>query len=65
MGKLSSSAVEFRIIKIDECVFYQAKTMYILYTNDYILAGPYEVKLRHIVVDIKAVGLDITEEGDL
>ena len=38
--------------------------MYILYTDDYILAGPYEKYFRHIVVDIKAVGLDITEEVD-
>ena len=37
--------------------------MYILHTGDYILAGPDEEELRHIVSDIKMAGLDITEGG--
>ena len=39
------------------------KSMYILHTGDYILAGPDEEELRHIVSDIKMAGLDITEGG--
>ena len=37
--------------------------MYILQTDDYILEEPYEEKLRQIVAEIEATGLDITEEG--
>ena len=37
--------------------------MHILYTDDSILARLYEEGIRHIVADIKAAGLDITEEG--
>ena len=43
---------------------YTGEIMYIIYTNDYILAGKDEEELRHIVFDIKQVGLDITEEVD-
>ena len=46
VGKLPSLAVEFRKNKINECVFYCGKTMYILYTADYILAVPDEEELR-------------------
>ena len=41
---------------------YTGEIMYIIYTNDYILAGTDEEELRHIVSDIKATGLEITEE---
>ena len=34
--------------------------MYIMYTDDYIISGPYEEELRNILTDIKAEGLDIT-----
>ena len=36
--------------------------MYILYTDEYFMEGPYDEELRHIVADIKETGLDITEE---
>ena len=35
---------------------------YILYTDDSILAVPYEEEIGKIVADIKAAGLDIIEE---
>ena len=35
--------------------------MYILYTDDYILAVTYEEELSHIIASIKAKGLDVTE----
>ena len=65
MGKLTISTVGFRQIKIDDPVFYQGESMYILYTDDYILAGPDEEEIRQTIADIKATGLDITEEGDI
>ena len=39
--------------------------MYVLYTEYYILEGPDEEELSQIVSDIKAAGLDITEERDI
>jgi hypothetical protein len=51
--------------KIDECVFYQGKTMYALYTDVSILAGPDKKEIEQVIKDIKKVNLNITEEGDL
>ena len=39
--------------------------MYILYTDDYILAGLDYEEIRQILSDIKAAGLDSTEEGGI
>ena len=63
MEKLTSPEFVFRQRKVDECVLYQGESIYILYTDDNILAGPDEEELRHIVSDIKAAGLETTEEG--
>ena len=51
--------------EVDECVFYKGKTMYILYTDDSILAGPDRNEIDSIIKDIKKAKLDITIEGDL
>ena len=51
--------------KHDECVFYRGKTMYVLYTDDSILAGPDESEIEQIIKDMKKAKLDITIEGDL
>jgi hypothetical protein len=50
---------------IDECVFYRNKTMYVLYTDDSILAGPDEEEIEQIIQDMKRVKLDVTVEGDI
>jgi hypothetical protein len=41
----------------DECVFYRGNVIYLLYTDDSILAGPDEDELNDVVEDIKAAGL--------
>ena len=51
--------------KVDECVLYRGRTMYVLYTDDSILAGPDENEINQIIEDMKRVKLDITVEGDL
>ena len=51
--------------KVDECVFYKNKTMYVLYTDDSILAGPCEEEIQDIIQQIRDAGLNITEEGDI
>ena len=57
--------VGFTQSKIDECIFYKGKMVYILYTDDSILAGPDEKEIHQIIKDIKRAKLDITIEGDL
>jgi Reverse transcriptase (RNA-dependent DNA polymerase) len=49
----------------DPCVFYKGKSIYILYTDDSILAGPDEQELDNIIQQMKDVGLKITSEGGI
>jgi Reverse transcriptase (RNA-dependent DNA polymerase) len=51
--------------KHDECVFYKGSAMYILYTDDSILAGPCPKELDDIIRQMKSTGLDLTVEGEL
>jgi hypothetical protein len=39
--------------RVDECVFYRGKTLYVLYTNDSLLAGPDQNEIDEIISDIK------------
>jgi hypothetical protein len=57
--------VKFQQSKVDECVFYRGNVIYVLYTDDSILAGPDQHEIEKATEDIKAAGLDITVEGDL
>ena len=58
-------AVGLKKSKIDECVYYKGKTIYLLYTDDSILAGPCQKEINNIIKDIRSAGLNITEEGDI
>lgn len=52
--------------KVDECVFYRGTTIYLLYTDDSILAGPDEAEINSIIEEMQSKAkLDITIEGDL
>ena len=57
--------VGFRQSKVDECVFYKGSVMYVLYTDDSIIAGPDEKELYKVIEEIKRAKLNITIEGDL
>jgi Reverse transcriptase (RNA-dependent DNA polymerase) len=50
---------------LDPCVFYKGRAMYVLYTDDSILAGPDEAELDAIIAEIQATGLKITSEANL
>ncbi len=58
-------ALGFTQSKTDKCVFYRGKTIYTLYTDDSILAGPDKAKIQQIIKYLNAAKLGITEEGDL
>lgn len=62
---LTSKKVGFVQSKIDECVFYRGKVMYVLYTDDSILAGPSKSEIDEVIELIRKAKLDITVEGDL
>jgi Reverse transcriptase (RNA-dependent DNA polymerase)/GAG-pre-integrase domain len=55
----------FKQSKVDECVFYKGKCIYVLYTDDSILAGPSDEELDQAIKDIKAAGLEITVENQV
>ena len=62
---LTSSSVKLRKSKINDCVFYQGKRMYTIYTDDYILEGIDKEEIRKIVAVIKELVLNTTREGDI
>ena len=62
--KKKLESVGFVQSKIDHCVFYKG-TLYVLYTDDSILAGPDQAELDDIVKQMKSTGLDLTVEGDI
>jgi hypothetical protein len=65
VSKLTSNAIGFTQSSIDECVFYQGRSMYVLYIDDSILAGPDESELNQIIEDMKKAGLKLTVEDDI
>ena len=57
--------LKFKQSKIDECIFYRGRTVYMLYTDDSILAGPCKDEIERIIKDLKQAKLKITDEGDI
>jgi len=57
------TSIGFKQSLFDECVFYKGKAMYVLYTDDSILAGPDKQELDSIIAEMKSTGLDLTAEG--
>ena len=54
----------FKQSNVDECVFYKQDMIYVLYTDDFILAGPNEARLQATIKAIQKQ-LTLTVEGDL
>jgi hypothetical protein len=50
---------------IGPCIFTRGQTLYALYTDDSILASPSEKEIDKIMEDMRAIGLDITDKGDV
>ena len=49
---------------IDECVFYKGSMIYVLYTDDSIIAGPDRNEINE-TIDLMKTKLELTVEGDL
>jgi len=46
-------------------VFYRGRVIYVLYTDDSILAAPTKAEVDKAIQDIKGAGLNVTIEGDV
>ena len=57
--------LKFEQSDIDECVYYRGGVIYILYTDDSILASKDESEIKVAIRDIERSGLKITIEGTL
>lgn len=57
--------VGFKQSKVDECIFYRGRAIYLLYTDDSILAAPTKGEADKVIADLTNVGLNLTEEGDI
>jgi hypothetical protein len=57
--------VGFKQSEVDECVFYKGNMLYVLYTDDSIIAGPDKDEIYKTIKKIQKAGLNITVEGDL
>ncbi len=50
---------------VDEGVFYKGRVIYVLYTDDSILAAPTKEEIDETIRDLNDTGLNITIEGDI
>jgi hypothetical protein len=58
--------IGFKQSKVDLCVFYRGKTLYVLYTDDSLLAGPDSKEIQKVIDELQSKAkLAITVEGDL
>ena len=57
--------IGFKQSKVDKCVFYSGQTLYVLYTDNSILAGPSEKEIDQIIKDLRKAKLCLVIEGDL
>ena len=55
----------FERSQVDECVFYRGKKIYVLYTDDYILAGPDQEDIEQVIRYLRKANLEVTYEGNI
>jgi hypothetical protein len=58
-------AIGFVQSRVDPCLFFRGRTLYALYTDDSILASPDNEVIEQIMKDMKGIGLDMTDDGDV
>ncbi len=57
--------VGFMASQIYECLFYKGQSVFVLYTDDSILAGPDSKELDIIIEEMKIAELDLSVEGNI
>jgi hypothetical protein len=55
----------FKQSQVDEGLFYQGLVLYVLYTNDSLLAGPAKHEVDRVIQDRQCANLNIIVEGDI
>jgi Reverse transcriptase (RNA-dependent DNA polymerase) len=56
----------FKQSRVDECVFYRGNVLYVLYTDDSLIAGPDPDEINQVIQELQdKAKLSITVEGDL
>jgi hypothetical protein len=65
VNKELTKRVGFMQSKVDKCVFYKGNVLYVLYTDDLILAGPDKKEIDQVIEEMRQAELDFTIEGDL
>ena len=56
---------QFTQSRHDPCVLYRQNVIYILYTDDSIIMAPTTSEINNAVRDIRATGLELTDEGEI
>ena len=54
----------YQASRIDPCVYYKGRTVFMLYVDDGIFAGPNESEVKELIEELKGE-FDIMDEGDL
>ena len=57
--------IGFRVSKIDECLFYRSKTMFVVYVDDGIVVDKDMNKVVQVVKDLKEAGYDIEDKSTI
>ena len=51
--------------KIDDCLFYHGNVVFVLYTDDSIMAAPTDEEMDDVIDRMTAAGLQLTVDGTL
>ena len=65
LGEQTRQWTWFQAVKSRRMRILRGQTLYVLYTDDSILAGPSEKEIDQIIKDLRKAKLDLTIEGDL
>jgi hypothetical protein len=57
--------IGFEQSEIDECVFYRSKTIFVVYVDDGIFAGPDSKEIDQAIDDLRSAGFDVEDKGDI
>jgi hypothetical protein len=57
--------IGFKQSKVDECVFYRGQTIFVVYVDDGIFAGPNEDEINSAINDLREANFDIEDKGDI
>jgi Reverse transcriptase (RNA-dependent DNA polymerase) len=55
----------FKQSSIDECVYYQNKTIFLCYIDDTILIDPDDEQIDKVIQELKGLQYDVTDEGSI